>query len=55
MKSKRYNGYKSFQYLEPVVDFRPFELAAQYTRVPAYVVPVTEAQEPWSSRSSRRR
>jgi len=45
MKSKRYNGYKSFQYLEPVVDFRPFELAAQYTRVPAFVVPVTEAQE----------
>lgn len=45
MKTKRYNGYQSFQYLEPGVDYRPFELARQYNRVPAYVVPVTEAQE----------
>jgi len=45
MKHKRYNGYKSFQYLDPGVDYYPFELALETTRVPAYVVPVSEAQE----------
>ena len=45
MKMKRYDGYASFQYLEPGTDYRPFELAAQIERVPTYTVPVTEAQE----------
>ncbi len=45
MKTKRYNGYASFQYLEPGIDYRPFELAAQIARVPTYTVPVSEAQE----------
>ena len=45
MKTKRYNGYKSFQYLEPGIDYRPFKLARQTARVPVYVVPVTVEQE----------
>ena len=45
MKMKRYDGYASFQYLEPGIDYRPFELAAQLGRVPTYTVPVSEAQE----------
>ncbi len=45
MKTKRYNGYKSFQYLDPGVDYRPFDLAQQTHRVPVYTVPVTEDQE----------
>lgn len=45
MKTKRYNGYKSFQYLEPGIDYRPFKLARQTARVPVYVVPVTADQE----------
>ncbi|ADU50797.1 peptidase M19 renal dipeptidase [Thermaerobacter marianensis DSM 12885] len=42
---KRYNGYRSFQYLEPGVDYRPFVLAAEINRVEPYVVEVSEAQE----------
>lgn len=45
MKQKRYTGYRSFQYLEPGVDYREFKLAREIGRVPAYTVPVTEEQE----------
>jgi membrane dipeptidase len=45
MKSKAYNGYQSFQYLEPVVDYKPFKLAKQVGRVDPYVYPVSEEQE----------
>jgi membrane dipeptidase len=45
MKAKRYNGYKSFQYLTPGTDYRPFKLALEYTRVPATIVPVSDAEE----------
>jgi len=45
MKAKRYNGYKSFRYLEPGVDIRPFTLALETTRVPAIIVPVSDAEE----------
>ncbi|HVA90477.1 MAG TPA: membrane dipeptidase [Chloroflexota bacterium] len=44
-RSKSYTGYRSFQYLEPHVDYRPFQLAREVGRVEPYVVPVTEAQE----------
>ncbi|HVA93250.1 MAG TPA: diguanylate cyclase, partial [Chloroflexota bacterium] len=44
-RSKSYTGYRSFQYLEPHVDYRPFHLAREVGRVKPYVVPVTEAQE----------
>jgi len=45
VKTKRYDGYKSFQYLEPGVDYRPYDLAAELGRVEPYVVPVSEAEE----------
>ncbi|MEJ5199074.1 MAG: membrane dipeptidase, partial [Anaerolineae bacterium] len=45
MKVKPYNGYRSFQYLEPGVDYKPFKLAKQIGRVEPYIYPVTEAQE----------
>jgi membrane dipeptidase len=45
MKSKKYNGYKSFDYLEPGVDYKPFKLAKEIGRVEPYNVPVTEEQE----------
>ncbi len=45
MPKKKYNGYKSFQYLEPGVDYRPFKLAREIDRVPAYSYPVTPQEE----------
>jgi membrane dipeptidase len=45
MQKKKYNGYKSFQYLDEGVDYRPFKLAKQVNRVPSPVVQVTPAQE----------
>ncbi len=45
MSKKRYNGYKSFQYLEPGVDYKVFKLAKEIGRVPSYTVPVTPEQE----------
>ncbi|HHV79432.1 MAG TPA: diguanylate cyclase [Firmicutes bacterium] len=45
MKTKAYKGYKSFQYLEPGVDYKPFKLAKEIGRVEPYVVPVTPEQE----------
>jgi len=43
--NKQYSGYKSFQYLEPGVDYKPFELVNELGRVETYTVPVTEEQE----------
>jgi membrane dipeptidase len=45
MQKKTYDGYKSFEYLEPGVDYRPFKLAKEIGRVEPYLYPVTEAQE----------
>ncbi len=45
MKPKPYDGYQSFQYLEPEVDYKPFKLAKQVGRVEPYTYPVTAAQE----------
>ncbi len=45
MRQKSYDGYKSFQYLEPEVDYRPFRLAKDLGRVAPWVYPVDEAQE----------
>ncbi|HYU20998.1 MAG TPA: membrane dipeptidase [Chloroflexota bacterium] len=45
MPPKRYLGYKSFQYLEPDVDYRPFKLAKEIGRVPPYQYPLTEAEQ----------
>ncbi len=45
MKRTKYDGYRSFQYLEPGADYRAFELAKQLDRVPSKKVEVTAAQE----------
>ncbi|MDX1647264.1 MAG: membrane dipeptidase [Longimicrobiales bacterium] len=38
---KSYEGYTSFSYLEPGVDYRDFELADQLERVPPYRLPLS--------------
>jgi len=45
MKQKRYNGYRSFQYLEPGTDYRAFKLARQIGRVPEFRYPLSDAEE----------
>ena len=45
MKRTRYAGYRSFSYLEPGVDFVPFELAREVGRVPSRRVEVSPAEE----------
>ena len=45
MQKKKYNGYKSFQYLEEGVDYLPFKLAKEVNRVPSPKVEVTAEQE----------
>jgi membrane dipeptidase len=44
-KRKRYTGYRSFQYLEPEVDYRTFDLARELDRVPSRKVEVSPEQE----------
>lgn len=53
MKDKRYDGYKSFQYLEAGVDYTPYELSPETDRVPTYVYPLDEAQEARAARLIR--
>ena len=45
VKRERYDGYRSFQYLEAGVDYRPFELAQEVARVPSRRVEVSADQE----------
>jgi membrane dipeptidase len=45
LKSKMYDGYRSFQYLQEGVDYKPFRLCKEIGRVPSYSVPVTAEQE----------
>lgn len=45
MKGKRYDGYRSFQYLQAGKDYREFDLAPQLGRVEPYVVPLAAEQE----------
>ena len=45
MQSKRYNGYKSFDYLEPGTDYKAFKLAKELGRVPSTKVQTTAEQE----------
>jgi len=44
-RKKAYNGYKSFQYLEPGVDYKAYKLAKEIDRVEPYAYAVTEAEE----------
>ncbi len=43
--TKRYTGYRSFQYLEEGKDYRPFELANETGRVEPYLVPLSDDEE----------
>ena len=45
MQKKRYNGYKSFQYLEPGTDYKAFDLDVELNRVPSTQVEVSAEQE----------
>ncbi len=44
-RSKRYDGYQSFSYLEPGVDYREFALADELERVTPTILPLDDAQE----------
>lgn len=44
MKRKQYEGYKSFQYLEAGVDYKPFKLCKEIGRVEPYEVPVSSEE-----------
>ena len=45
MTAKRYDGYRSFQYLEEGADYRPFRLARDVGRVPAYDIPLSADEQ----------
>jgi len=45
MKQKNYDGYRSFQYLEPGVDYKAFKLAKEVGRVPEFKYPISEKEE----------
>ncbi len=45
MRPKNYKGYRSFQYLEPGTDYRPFRLVKEIGRVPGYEIPLSPEQE----------
>jgi len=45
MKTKHYDGYRSFQYLEAGADYRPFVLAREIDRVPSHPVDVSPEEE----------
>src|SRR5437763_11958654 len=45
VKRDGYDGYRSFQYLEAGVDYRPFELAKEVGRVPSRRVEVSADDE----------
>jgi membrane dipeptidase len=44
-KKKVYDGYKSFQYLEAGVDYKPYKLAKEIGRVEPFAYPVSDEQE----------
>jgi len=44
-KPKKYNGYKSFSYLEAGVDYEHIPLAKEIGRVPYYKIPLSDSQE----------
>ncbi len=45
MKRKQYKGYRSYQYLEPGTDYRPFTLVREIGRVPGYDLGLDPEQE----------
>ena len=45
MTAKRYDGYRSFQYLKEGADYRAFALAQDVGRVPAHDIPLAAEEE----------
>jgi membrane dipeptidase len=44
-EKKKYAGYKSFQFLEPGIDYKKFELTKEIARVEPCRVPLSESEE----------
>ena len=45
MNKKKYNGYKSYQYLEAGKDYKAFNLAQQVNRVPSYQMDLSKDEK----------
>ncbi|MDQ3397519.1 MAG: dipeptidase [Deinococcota bacterium] len=45
MQKKNYQGYKSFQYLEPGTDYKRYRLSLEFDRVSPFTVPLEPSQE----------
>jgi membrane dipeptidase len=45
MKKKKYDGYKSYQYLEGGIDYKPYKLSKEFDRIDPYTYSVTKSQE----------
>lgn len=52
-QDKRYQGYRSFHYLQEGVDYPSFPLAVQVDRVPPFVVPLSAEEEERATRLAR--
>lgn len=44
-RNKRYSGYKSFEYLEPKVDYKEFKFVKEIGRVEPYIIPLSKTEE----------
>jgi len=44
-RNKRYNGYKSYQYLTPGFDYKEFKLCKEIDRVPPHKVELSKSEE----------
>ena len=45
MKTRKYDGYKSYQYLDEGIDFKPYKLARQVNRVQSKTIPLSKSEE----------
>ena len=45
IKPKKYDGYKSFSYLEAGKDYKQYKLSREYDRVEPYTLPVSKEEE----------
>ncbi len=44
-KSKKYDGYRAFQYLKADFDYQNFKLCKELNRVPPYFIPLSKSEE----------
>ncbi|MFD1038422.1 diguanylate cyclase, partial [Virgibacillus byunsanensis] len=45
IKPKKYDGYRSFSYLEEGKDYKPYKLSREYDRVEPFMYPVSKDEE----------